>query len=209
MLLTVVPMVASAADLFENWLNDKFEPGNNNMSHSVASEIAAGNYILGDGFSFVSDGTVGVTIKAHYWEGANVSLGVMNLATGTATQLLTTDNWNSALTLSSPNNVILHIDDSKAQVKDLGFAKGTEFAFYLTVGNQVYSSAVLIDNYVSFGGQKGAILGFDISGKGTYDDFVIMLGNSNVTAVPEPETWAMLLAGLGIVGAVARRRKQS
>jgi len=25
--------------------------------------------------------------------------------------------------------------------------------------------------------------------------------------VPEPETWAMLLAGLGIVGAVARRRK--
>ena len=30
---------------------------------------------------------------------------------------------------------------------------------------------------------------------------------SGVQAVPEPETWAMLLAGLGIVGAVARRRK--
>jgi len=29
----------------------------------------------------------------------------------------------------------------------------------------------------------------------------------NLTAVPEPETWAMLLAGLGIVGAVARRRR--
>lgn len=26
------------------------------------------------------------------------------------------------------------------------------------------------------------------------------------TAVPEPETWAMLLCGLGLVGAVARRR---
>lgn len=28
-----------------------------------------------------------------------------------------------------------------------------------------------------------------------------------VTAVPEPETYAMLLAGLGLIGAVARRRK--
>lgn len=32
---------------------------------------------------------------------------------------------------------------------------------------------------------------------------------SSVTAVPEPETYAMLLAGLGLMGAVARRRKQA
>ena len=30
---------------------------------------------------------------------------------------------------------------------------------------------------------------------------------SNISAVPEPETYAMLLAGLGIMGVVARRRK--
>ena len=29
-----------------------------------------------------------------------------------------------------------------------------------------------------------------------------------VASVPEPETYAMMLAGLGLVGAVARRRKQ-
>ena len=33
------------------------------------------------------------------------------------------------------------------------------------------------------------------------------LGSVTITAVPEPETYAMLLAGLGIVGAVARRRR--
>ena len=30
----------------------------------------------------------------------------------------------------------------------------------------------------------------------------------SITAVPEPETYAMLLAGLGLMGAIARRRKQ-
>ncbi len=30
-----------------------------------------------------------------------------------------------------------------------------------------------------------------------------------VSAVPEPETYAMLLAGLGVMGAIARRRKQA
>lgn len=30
----------------------------------------------------------------------------------------------------------------------------------------------------------------------------------NVTAVPEPETYAMLLAGLGVIGFMARRRKE-
>jgi hypothetical protein len=28
-----------------------------------------------------------------------------------------------------------------------------------------------------------------------------------VTAIPEPETYALMLAGLGLLGAVAKRRK--
>ncbi|HEV7815432.1 MAG TPA: FxDxF family PEP-CTERM protein, partial [Janthinobacterium sp.] len=34
-------------------------------------------------------------------------------------------------------------------------------------------------------------------------------GDIVVAAVPEPETYAMLMAGLGLVGCVARRRKQA
>jgi opacity protein-like surface antigen len=33
-------------------------------------------------------------------------------------------------------------------------------------------------------------------------------GTLNVSAVPEPETWAMMLGGLGLVGFMARRRKK-
>jgi len=33
--------------------------------------------------------------------------------------------------------------------------------------------------------------------------------NYTVTPVPEPETYAMLLAGLGVMGAIARRRSRA
>lgn len=35
------------------------------------------------------------------------------------------------------------------------------------------------------------------------------VGSYSVTAVPEPETYAMLLAGLGLVGAAVRRRRKA
>jgi hypothetical protein len=36
---------------------------------------------------------------------------------------------------------------------------------------------------------------------------VNLLGHPTITPVPEPETYAMLLAGLGLMGAIAKRRK--
>jgi hypothetical protein len=43
---------------------------------------------------------------------------------------------------------------------------------------------------------------------GSADSYGGSLDNVSVTAVPEPQTYAMLLAGLGLMGAIARRRKQ-
>lgn len=42
---------------------------------------------------------------------------------------------------------------------------------------------------------------------GTNDSYGGSLDNIRVTAVPEPETYAMLLAGLGMIGFMSRRRK--
>jgi hypothetical protein len=53
------------------------------------------------------------------------------------------------------------------------------------------------------------------SGNATYTPYVYMDGYAKVTytydvaAVPEPETYAMLLAGLGLMGAITRRRKSA
>jgi hypothetical protein len=48
---------------------------------------------------------------------------------------------------------------------------------------------------------------FKVEGKIITADAVSYSGNLTVSAVPEAETYAMLLAGLGLVGFVARRRK--
>ncbi|MCL2161332.1 MAG: PEPxxWA-CTERM sorting domain-containing protein [Betaproteobacteria bacterium] len=54
------------------------------------------------------------------------------------------------------------------------------------------------------------LVGFEdmwMGGDMDYDDIVFLVSNVSATPVPEPETWAMLLAGLGMVGVMARRRK--
>ena len=41
-----------------------------------------------------------------------------------------------------------------------------------------------------------------------FDDMTIGALESVVPTIPEPETYAMMLAGLGLLGLAARRRKQ-
>ena len=48
-----------------------------------------------------------------------------------------------------------------------------------------------------------------LSGSAQIPNLAFVGANYSVTAVPEPEAFAMLLAGLGLVGTIARRRKMS
>lgn len=56
------------------------------------------------------------------------------------------------------------------------------------------------------GSDKIALLFNDKGGDLDYDDMVV---TAQVTAVPEPETYAMMLAGLGLMGTIARRRNKA
>ncbi len=68
---------------------------------------------------------------------------------------------------------------------------------------------VVLEGQTNQYGTFDYLLGFNDSyiGDGDYDDFVV--GVNFVSAVPEPETYAMLLAGLGLLSFVAHRRKQN
>jgi hypothetical protein len=63
----------------------------------------------------------------------------------------------------------------------------------------------------AFGYDEGKFLGFqrataDIYGFGFVDGSVV-IDNVVTSAVPEPATWGLMLAGLGVAGFVARRRR--
>lgn len=68
------------------------------------------------------------------------------------------------------------------------------------------------DNAVAFGtGQLLANDAYQLKISGTYSgigvgQYKVAVTNGAVSAVPEPESYAMLLSGLGLMGAIARRR---
>ena len=73
-------------------------------------------------------------------------------------------------------------------------------AFAVSNGDQSFSQ------YVQFAGTSGSkITGLTFNNVPSTNAFET--ANYSVTPVPEPETYALLLGGLGVVGFLARRRK--
>ena len=86
-----------------------------------------------------------------------------------------------------------------------GYANGVEIAtttFTITTQATEYSSVFAdfkeIDSFT-----------IDFSPAGPFVGYRWGMGSVAVTVVPEPEAYAMLLAGLGLVGVMARRRQRS
>lgn len=79
---------------------------------------------------------------------------------------------------------------------------GSDFTSYAVLGT--FAGAVFTP--ATLGGMYDLILGFNdgLRVDADYDDMVVGL---KVAAIPEPETYALMLAGLAAVGFIARRRQ--
>lgn len=93
---------------------------------------------------------------------------------------------------------------------DFGSATATSFSYsgmtpYLAnwhVGDRVMTSDIFVKAHSSF--YSGTV---DMSTPAQRDRLVAQA--TIMQAIPEPETWAMMLAGLGLLGAAVRRGKQT
>lgn len=137
-------------------------------------------------------------------------------------------SYSNNLLLSAPTNglgVIFNNHISPVgSTFDLGsFAIGTELVFQLSVtdtGYTYFTGAAarnpdgMAHARVETGWQPNTTLvSFEDlygtpEGANGFNDLSFSFTNvTSVNAVPEPETWALMLAGLGVVGAMVRRRK--
>jgi len=152
-------------------------------------------------------GTNGDTVSATYYfpledsTYAEMGIGVVSGAgavfhgPGESFQLLVTDTQIIAQNFFTP-----------------GFWAPSDFnGFKVTDLTKNFSSSYSIDsstNMIGFGttnvSVSGNIATINWQGLSVDENTRVVL---NITAVPEPETYAMMLVGLGLVGAIARRRK--
>ncbi|MBA3757207.1 MAG: DUF4114 domain-containing protein [Nitrosomonas sp.] len=137
---------------------------------------------------------------------------------------------NGVITPQSAAGVLNNQTSSMGDFVNLGFVHaGDVLTFQLnvtTTGDTLYSDKLLNGDGVnhaysnSFSGDAshgipaGTYVGFeDLQGGGDFDyndeTFVFTNISASVSPIPEPETYAMLLIGLGLVGLAVRRRKIS
>jgi len=90
-----------------------------------------------------------------------------------------------------------NIDADKFAINGGIWSPGTSIAL---IGTDVQIDSAFYQYVIGYNDSAGSL------SYGDWDDFVIGV---NAAPIPEPEAYAMLLAGLGLLGFMARRRKES
>ncbi len=168
--------------------------------------------LLGDGFSVDITGTKNGNAAYAYLDRGHGGLGVCGTLTSTkqcnpgSDDNVTTGEilkltFNKAVTIDKiwfNNN---HDGDGSLSGNKVKIG-GTDYALALATGVPSFDDDWTPN--VSFNVAAGGSLLFSLAST-NFDQFYI--SGMTVTAVPEPETYAMMLAGLGLLGVMARRRK--
>lgn len=186
-------IVCTTYDLCSSNVDGGVFGGNLSYTNGGIAAVATGTY-MGNTASAVQDSTKGWTAS----KGAG--LGVYHLSKVSSDDNITFDE---VLTISFDQVVNLTSLELRAEGHNYtGWTAGATFLL-----NGVQTLLPLGTGNIALN-QVGQVFtfGFD-DGARTADQFY--LAAMTVQAVPEPDTYAMLLAGLGALGFVARRRKQA
>jgi|SRR6185436_9623431 len=152
--------------------------------------------IYGAGFSVVSNGDLKVQFDAdlYTWDSYNATHGYWDAFVVTIST--TGFYWNTPHTDPLPAGTNTFVwggqDWETPTLENYTTAPGGMDSVYLAGGNTTYYVSVVLDTKTP----------------PTFDNNYASWGSFHVSPVPEPETYAMLIAGLGLMGFVARRRQR-
>jgi hypothetical protein len=122
------------------------------------------------------------------------------------------NNGASTFDLTSGNSYLFGSGQVNASPTQLtyDFNSGNYFGFFVngTVGSNFLTGWCLQSSsgQCTFGGAAGEVVG--VNNSAFNGPFVGLTGTHVIASVPEPETYAMMMAGLGMMGFMVRRRKR-
>ena len=151
---------------------------------------------------------------------------------GTAPDAVYYGNGGSFLTVTFTSTGATPVQlTGMGTVQSLDSASGLTFDLFDADDTYAYSLALFSNNAIPTGSFAGTLLPdftratglfFNVTSRqGGIDSFVETVSQGNVIAVtqvvtgvdapavPEPASWAMMIAGIGVVGAAARRRRRT
>lgn len=193
---------------FEQFVN--LASGTSNWKWNVVAGDSTGSQVVLDNVRYLTtsleaDPIAPSQTQLNSWKGTDVYVSANNVASGTGA-----DADDSATVTNAAGDAYF---GAGFQDNWKGFAPFSSVAgvgeaqyFYYVSGRATsangQSQRALIEQFDNGGFANGASWLFAANPSGGYD-------LTYMTApVPEPETWAMLAAGLAVVGAYARRRRQ-
>jgi hypothetical protein len=187
-----VAMFAGAAHssvLFENGVNNSFYSGNNPFTYMMVTD----DFVLGQAAT-VNNLTYNAFTTLDTLPVTNVQVSIFANNAGAVGGLLYQGDFGVASQQVTGTDWSYDYTDYTVNVGSWNLAAGSYF-----LGLQV--SPEQWDQHWSIPHQT-----FGKTGSDGFDHYFRLEGT--VAAVPEPESYALLLAGLGLMGAVVRRQKQ-